>query len=107
MLTQGDLKARWDERYPHAPLQQGYGLTEASGIAKPLMLHIASKDQFVPPEAQEQVKAALADNPRVTAHVYEGQDHAFAREGGDHYDAAAATLANDRTLGFFKEHLAP
>jgi len=30
MLTQGDLKARWDERYPHAPLQQGYGLTEAS-----------------------------------------------------------------------------
>ncbi|MHC4957826.1 MAG: class I adenylate-forming enzyme family protein [Planctomycetota bacterium] len=30
MLTQGDLKQRWDARYPHAPLQQGYGLTEAS-----------------------------------------------------------------------------
>ncbi|MCK6440712.1 MAG: AMP-binding protein [Planctomycetes bacterium] len=30
MLTQGNLKARWDERFPHAPLQQGYGLTEAS-----------------------------------------------------------------------------
>jgi long-chain acyl-CoA synthetase len=30
MLTQGRLKDRWDERYPHAPLQQGYGLTEAS-----------------------------------------------------------------------------
>ncbi len=30
MLSQGNLKARWDERYPHAPLQQGYGLTEAS-----------------------------------------------------------------------------
>ncbi|MEM8885083.1 MAG: AMP-binding protein [Planctomycetota bacterium] len=30
MLTQGDLKARWDARYPHAPMQQGYGLTEAS-----------------------------------------------------------------------------
>ncbi len=30
MLSQGDLKRRWDERYPHAPLQQGYGLTEAS-----------------------------------------------------------------------------
>ncbi|NJN14785.1 MAG: long-chain fatty acid--CoA ligase [Planctomycetes bacterium] len=30
MLTQGDLKRRWDERYPQAPLQQGYGLTEAS-----------------------------------------------------------------------------
>jgi long-chain acyl-CoA synthetase len=30
MLTQGRLKERWDERYPRAPLQQGYGLTEAS-----------------------------------------------------------------------------
>ncbi len=30
MLTQGDLKARWDAVFPHAPLQQGYGLTEAS-----------------------------------------------------------------------------
>jgi len=30
MLTQGRLKERWDARYPHAPLQQGYGLTEAS-----------------------------------------------------------------------------
>lgn len=30
MLSQGGLKERWDARYPHAPLQQGYGLTEAS-----------------------------------------------------------------------------
>jgi len=30
MLSQGGLKDRWDARYPHAPLQQGYGLTEAS-----------------------------------------------------------------------------
>ena len=30
MLSQGRLKERWDEAYPEAPLQQGYGLTEAS-----------------------------------------------------------------------------
>jgi len=30
MLTQGQLKQRWDAFCPHAPLQQGYGLTEAS-----------------------------------------------------------------------------
>jgi long-chain acyl-CoA synthetase len=30
MLSQGDLKARWDALFPGAPLQQGYGLTEAS-----------------------------------------------------------------------------
>ena len=30
MLSQGDLKRRWDAAFPHAPLQQGYGLSEAS-----------------------------------------------------------------------------
>lgn len=30
MLTQGALKQHWDGALPHAPLQQGYGLTEAS-----------------------------------------------------------------------------
>jgi carboxymethylenebutenolidase len=80
-------------------------LDEAGNIGKPLMLHCATKDRFVPPEAQQQVSAGLAGNPHVTLHLYEGQDHAFAREGGEHYDAAAARLANDRTLAFLKEHL--
>jgi len=30
MLSQGNLKARWDAFCPNAPLRQGYGLTEAS-----------------------------------------------------------------------------
>jgi long-chain acyl-CoA synthetase len=30
MLSQGGLKERWDALFPRAPLQQGYGLTEAS-----------------------------------------------------------------------------
>ena len=81
-------------------------LGEAGNIGKPLMLHVASKDQFVPPEAQEQIKTGLAGHGQVTLHVYEGQDHAFARIGGEHYDEAAARSANDRSLGFFKEHLA-
>jgi carboxymethylenebutenolidase len=33
-------------------------------------------------------------------------DHAFCRTGGEHYNAAAAGLANQRTLAFFKQHLA-
>lgn len=80
-------------------------LDEAEKITKPLMLHIASKDQFVPPEAQAKVKDALTDHPKVTCHIYEEQDHAFARVGGQHYDKAAADLANKRTLDFFKETL--
>jgi carboxymethylenebutenolidase len=49
--------------------------------------------------------AALDGNPLITIHDYEGQDHAFAREGGEHYDEASATLANQRTLDFFKANL--
>jgi carboxymethylenebutenolidase len=72
----------------------------------PLLLHIAEKDSFVPPEAQAQIKARLANNPKVTIETYPGVDHAFARVGGQHYDPAAAKLANDRTAAFFKKHLA-
>jgi carboxymethylenebutenolidase len=81
-------------------------LDEAPAIAKPLMLHVAGKDQFVPPEQQQKVAAALSANPLVTLHDYPSQDHAFARVGGQHYDRAAADLANKRTMDFFKEHLA-
>ncbi len=80
-------------------------LGEAGNISKPLMLHVASKDRFVPPEARDKITAGLAENPRTTLHVYEGRDHAFAREGGEHYDAADATLANARTITFLKEQL--
>jgi carboxymethylenebutenolidase len=78
---------------------------EARTIKKPLLLHIAGKDQFVPPEAQAKVKAALTGNPLVTIYDYPEQDHAFARIGGQHYDKAAADLANRRAADFFKKHL--
>lgn len=80
-------------------------LDEIGTIGKPLMLHIAEKDQFCPPEAQSKIIAAAAGAPTVTAHSYPGVDHAFARLGGAHYDQAAADQANGRTAAFFKEHL--
>jgi len=82
-------------------------ISEAGKIQKPLMLHVAAKDQFVPPDQQAKVAAALKGNRHVTLHTYEAQDHAFARIGGQHYDKAAADLANGRTLDFFREHLNP
>ena len=35
----------------------------------------------------------------------EGNDHAFARKGGEHYDEAAAVLARKRSAEFFAAHL--
>jgi carboxymethylenebutenolidase len=81
-------------------------LDEADNLSSPLLLHIAKNDKFCPPEAQAQIHAALDGNPLVTIYDYEGMDHAFGRTGGEHYDAAAAELANLRTLEFFVHNLA-
>jgi carboxymethylenebutenolidase len=81
-------------------------LGEKGSIRKPLLLHIAELDQFVPPEAQAKVKAGLKGMSNIEVHSYAGVDHAFARHKGDHYDEAAAELANSRTLAFLNKHLA-
>ncbi len=81
-------------------------MNEAGNIKKPLMLHIAEKDAYCPPEAQAAIKKGLGSNSLVTLHSYAGADHAFARVGGQHYDKAAADSANQRTAEFFKKHLA-
>ncbi|MSO64698.1 MAG: dienelactone hydrolase family protein [Alphaproteobacteria bacterium] len=80
-------------------------LEEASRMRGPLLLHIASADQFVPLEAQKKVHAGLDKNAKVTIHDYTGEDHAFARKGGHAYRKAAADLAEKRTLAFFKKHI--
>ena len=79
---------------------------EASSIRKPLMLHIAGKDEYGPPPVQQKVHAALDGNALATLHDYPNDDHAFARVGGQHYDKASADQANARTAAFFKQHLA-
>ena len=79
---------------------------EASGIKAPLMLHIADEDAFSSKAAQEQVVTALKDHPQVTIHIYPGRNHAFARSGGEHWNAEDAAKANQRTYDFFKQNLA-
>ena len=80
-------------------------LGEAAKIKKPLMLHIAAKDEYVPPEAQKKIVEGLKGNAMVTVHRYAEMNHAFARPGGAHYDKACADLANGRTSTFFRQHL--
>lgn len=80
-------------------------LGEGGKIAKPLLLHIAGKDQFVPPEAQKAVMDGLKSNPNVEMHHYPERDHAFARVGGAHFHRGDAETANNRTMAFFDKHL--
>ena len=80
-------------------------LSEADNISKPLMLHIAGKDQFVPKEAQEKIIAALKPHDKIILHLYPERDHAFARQGGEHYHEQDAQQANQKSLEFLRKAL--
>jgi carboxymethylenebutenolidase len=80
-------------------------LNEASKIKKPLMLHVAEDDQFVPHDVQDKMRAVLGKNPLVTMHTYPGVNHAFAREGGKNFDADSARVANKRTNDYLMKYL--
>src|SRR5258708_13408686 len=75
-------------------------LNEASKMKKPLMLHIAEEDQFVPHDVQDKMTAMLGKNPLVTLHKYPNVNHAFAREGGKNFDADSTRVATNRTPAF-------
>ena len=78
-------------------------LGEASNIKKPMLLHIADEDSFVPKEASDQVRDALQGHEMVSIYTYEGCDHGFARDSDEaHYNAEATELAHGRTLDLFK-----
>ncbi len=80
-------------------------LAEANNVKGHVMLHIAEADEYVPTAAQDQIKAGLSDNKQFTLHTYPGMSHAFTRQGGKHYDADMAKLADTRTVEFLKKHL--
>ena len=74
-------------------------------LSAPVLLHMATEDEFCPKEQQAEIRAALEGNDKATIYVYEGQDHAFARVGGKHFDQASADAARERTLDHFRVHL--
>lgn len=81
-------------------------LGEAGNIHRPLLVHIAGRDKFVPPEAQGKIAAGLAGKPGVDVHVYPWADHAFSRMGGHSWDGLAATIANGRSAELLARALA-
>jgi carboxymethylenebutenolidase len=78
---------------------------EIDGLHAPLLMHLAEEDEFISKAAQAEIKAALAEKPNATVYSYPGQNHAFARHNGAHYNAPAAALANARTSEFLHQQL--
>ncbi|HEY5288395.1 MAG TPA: dienelactone hydrolase family protein, partial [Caulobacteraceae bacterium] len=80
-------------------------LREADALVTPLLLHIAEEDQFTPMAAQSLIIEALKNRSLVELFTYPGCDHAFARPGGEHYNAEEAARAETRTLAFLRGRL--
>ena len=80
-------------------------LGEVDGLHAPMLMHLAEEDEFISKPAQSAIKAALAKKPNATIYSYPGQNHAFSRHGGAHYNAEAAALAHERTYAFLNRQL--
>jgi carboxymethylenebutenolidase len=83
----------------------GGGMTTPAEIARqphcPVQAHFADTDASIPLDG---VTAFTQAHPEVTVWLYPGH-HGFNCDHRAAYDAAAATLARDRTLAFFKRHI--
>jgi carboxymethylenebutenolidase len=78
---------------------------EAPKVQAPVMLHLAGLDQRVNQTALPWAEALKAAGKTIELHVYEGVNHAFHNDtSAERYDAAAAQLAWDRTITFFRRH---
>ncbi len=82
-------------------------LEEAGRQAAPLLLHFCGLDKYVPQEAVKRIKTALAGRASVEFHDYPESDHGFSRQGHPAYDAAASSLAGQRTLDFLVRAFEP
>lgn len=80
-------------------------VAEFKSVSCPMIMHLGEADEYIPPPAREQITKAAEAHPNVKVYTYAGQNHAFARHRGTHYDEASAKLANQRTYDFFKKHL--
>lgn len=75
-------------------------------IKAPLLLHFAETDANVNATWPAYEAALKAAGKTYEAHVYPGTGHGFHNDSTPRYDEAAAKLAWERTLAWFRTHLA-
>jgi carboxymethylenebutenolidase len=68
----------------------------------PVLAHFAEEDRWIPMDTVASFQKA---HPEVTVHTYAAH-HGFNCDQRGSWHAPSAHLARERTLAFFKEHLA-
>ena len=76
-----------------------------SHINAPLLLHYAGLDTRVNAGWPAYEEALKQHHKEYTAYIYPDVNHGFHNDSTPRYDKEAATLAWDRTIEFFREHL--
>ena len=79
---------------------------DVAKIQAPLLLHYAELDERINEGWPAYEEALAANGKEFTAHIYPGVNHGFHNDTTPRYDAAAAELAWERTIAFFKDKLA-
>ena len=74
-------------------------LDQAAAITCPMQFHYAERDDHIPLEAVERVRAAMRGKD-AEVHVYPGAHHGFNCWARASYDAPSSVLAHGRTLAF-------
>ena len=78
---------------------------DVPAIQAPLMIHYAGLDERINAGWDAYSQALRANQKAFTVHFYPDVQHGFHNDTTPRYDEEAATLAWDRTLAFFDEHL--
>jgi len=78
---------------------------EVVRIQAPLLLHYAELDKAITDGWPAYEQALKAAGKVYEAHIYAGVNHGFHNDSTPRYDEAAAKLAWDRTLGWFRRYL--
>ena len=78
---------------------------DVPAIQAPLMIHYAGLDERINAGWDAYSQALRANQKEFTVHFYPDVQHGFHNDTTPRYDKEAATLAWDRTLAFFDEHL--
>ena len=79
---------------------------EVSKIKAPLLIHYAGADERLNAGWPKYEAALKAAGTRYEAYIYPGVQHGFNNDTTPRFDAEAAKLAWQRTIAFFKTHLA-
>jgi carboxymethylenebutenolidase len=102
----GTLAVRLPELAAGVPF---YGSQPAAedvpAIRAPLLIQYAGLDERINAGWPAFEEALKANGKTYTMHMYPDVNHGFHNDTTPRYDAAAATLAQERTIAFFREHL--